>query len=110
MLEADLRRDLDPDALRRRTGLPYDRFRRRFTRLAGTPPARYRVQRLIDRACELMQLGVLTDKQIASELGFCDPFHFSRRFKQLVGCSPRQFRLRLPGSARAPSAKNRKQP
>jgi AraC-like DNA-binding protein len=102
LLEADLRRDLDPDALQRRMGVPYDSFRRRFTRLVGMPPARYRAKRLIDRACELMQLGVMTNKQIAAELGFCDEFHFSRRFKQLVGCSPRDFRRRLPGTAGPP--------
>jgi AraC-like DNA-binding protein len=102
LLEADLRRDLDPDALERQTGMPYDSFRRRFTRLVGTPPARYRAQRLMDRACALMQLGEWSNQQIARELGFCDAFHFSRRFKQLVGCCPRDFRRRVPGAAPLP--------
>jgi AraC-like DNA-binding protein len=33
---------------------------------------------------------------IAEELGFCDEFHFSRRFKQIAGVSPAVYRKRLP--------------
>lgn len=43
-----------------------------------------------------MQQTDLSDKQIAAELGFCDEFHFSRRFKQITGRSPRAFRSGLP--------------
>jgi AraC-like DNA-binding protein len=96
LLEADLGQDLDIRALAADLGLSYDGFRKRFARLAGMPPARYRATRVIDRACELMQQGALTDRQIAEGLGFCDEFYFSRRFKQVTGRSPRQFRATLP--------------
>jgi AraC-like DNA-binding protein len=76
-------------------GMSYESFRKRFTRVVGQPPARYRMARLMDRACELMQAGRALDKEIAGSLGFCDHFHFSRRFKQIVGESPRQFRQRI---------------
>lgn len=96
LLEADLSRSLDMHDLAEQLGGSYASFRKRFTRLVGTPPARYRSVRIIERACELMQQGSLTDKQIAAALGFCDEFHFSRRFKQIVGSSPRQYRRSLP--------------
>jgi len=31
-------------------------------------------------------------KEVAFELGFVDPFHFSRGFKRLFGLSPEAFR------------------
>lgn len=96
LLDEDLEEPRDLHQLADRLGMSYDGFRKRFTRLAGMPPGRYRSTRLIDRACELMQLGRLTDRQIAERLGFCDEFYFSRRFKQVVGRSPRQFRQTLP--------------
>jgi AraC-like DNA-binding protein len=74
----------------------YATLRRRFAQLTGVSPTRYRAQRRIERACELMHRGDTGDKQIALELGFCDEFHFSRRFKQITGLSPRAYRRSLP--------------
>lgn len=74
----------------------HDTFRKKFTQLAGLTPARYQTMRLIDHACELMHLATLTDKAIAQKLGFCDEFHFSKRFKQITGLSPRAYRHQLP--------------
>lgn len=96
LLESDLSRDLDLADLAHDLGMSYDGFRKRFGRAMGVPPARYRTTRLIDRACELMQIGGMTDREIADGLGFCDEFYFSRRFKQVTGRSPREFRASLP--------------
>lgn len=96
LLESDLSRGLDLEELAHDLGMSYDGFRKRFSRAMGVPPARYRSTRLIDRACELMQQGTLSDRQIAEGLGYCDEFYFSRRFKQVTGRSPRQFRADLP--------------
>jgi len=99
LLESDLDRDLDLHDLARQLHMSYDGFRKRFRRQTGVPPARYRGARIIDRACELIDQGRLTDRQIAEQLGFCDEFYFSRRFKQVTGRSPRQFRAHLPRRA-----------
>lgn len=96
LLETDLDRDLDLRQIARSLNLSYNGFRKRFVRCTGMPPARYRASRIVDRACELMQQGRLTDKQIAEQLGFCDEFYFSRRFKQVTGKSPRQWRANFP--------------
>jgi AraC-like DNA-binding protein len=93
LIEANLIDPIDWKKLARQVGLSAESFRKRFTRLAGQPPARYRMGRLMDRACELMQNRSLKDRQIAESLGFCDEFYFSRRFKSITGQSPRQFRL-----------------
>jgi AraC-like DNA-binding protein len=93
LIEADLSGPVDWENLAHQVGLSAESFRKRFTRLASQPPARYRMGRLMDRACELMQNRSLKDRQIAETLGFCDEFYFSRRFKSITGLSPRQFRL-----------------
>lgn len=97
LLSSDLDQTLDLRALASQHQTSYHSLRKRFTRIVGVPPVRYRSMRIVDRACELMQSGELTDKQIAANLGYCDEAHFSRRFKQITGVSPRQFRRRLPG-------------
>ena len=93
LIEANLTGPVDWENLAHQVGLSAESFRKRFTRLAGQPPARYRMGRLMDRACELMQTLSLKDREIADALGFCDEFYFSRRFKLVTGQSPRQFRL-----------------
>jgi len=92
LLEADLEGGLDGHRLALELGIPYDRFRKRFARTVGMAPARYRGTRIIERACTLMAQSALTNRQIAENLGFHDEFHFSRRFKQITGWSPRQYR------------------
>jgi len=95
LIEAELGRALDWAAVARQFGLSAEGFRKKFARLTGHSPAQYRMGRLIDRACDLMCEGHLTDAQIAERLGFCDPFYFSRRFKEITGKSPRAFRASL---------------
>lgn len=46
----------------------------------------------MQRACELMHDKTKSIKSIAYELGYTDPYHFSRLFKKIMGISPRQFR------------------
>ena len=86
-----------PEAIARGLGLSYDTFRKEFARVAGLPPAKYRQQRLMDQARWLVTERRLNNKQIAETLGFCDEFHFSRRFRQVTGQSPRAFRTHAQG-------------
>jgi AraC-like DNA-binding protein len=87
---------IDWDQLAGELAMSYETFRKRFAQLAGVPPARYRVGRLMDAACELLQREPHTKlRHIAQRLGFCDEFHFSRRFRQVVGMWPSEFRERI---------------
>jgi AraC family transcriptional activator of pobA len=49
----------------------------------------------MEMACHWMQYTRMTNAQIATRLGFSDEFHFSRRFRQLRGQSPSEFRKHL---------------
>lgn len=92
LLDADVRREVDLREIAAALSMSYHGFRKRFRKLAGVPPAWYRTSRSIERACEFMAEGRLSDREIARALGFCDEFHFSHRFHDVVGQSPRQFR------------------
>jgi AraC-like DNA-binding protein len=96
MLEVDLTREVPLPDIAAQLVSSYDGFRKRFRRLAGMSPARYRSLRSIDRACELIAQGDLTNREIAAELGFADEAHFSHRFRSLAGTTPSQFRSSLP--------------
>lgn len=100
-LSSDLGRDLRLEEIAARLGVSYASFRRRFTQATGLSPARYRAARVIDRACEMMAHTSKSDREIAAELGFCDPFHFSRRFKAVTGQTPTRFRQSLRSMAPA---------
>ena len=69
-----------------------DQLRRLFIRDVGMHPKHY-IDRLKMRAASTM----LTDSnhtvgEIAQELGYRDRFHFSRRFKAIIGFSPQAYR------------------
>jgi len=45
-------------------------------------------------AQQLLRDTSLSVKDITEKVGFVDPFHFSKRFKQCSGLSPAQYRAR----------------
>jgi len=79
-------------------GIGYERFRKTFAAAVGMAPARYRLRRRIARARELLVEGDRRIADIAEELGFCDPYHFTRQFGKLTGLSPARYRRQLRGS------------
>jgi AraC-like DNA-binding protein len=89
--------EVAPQAVARSLGISYETFRKDFARQTGHPPGRYRAVRLVEHARVLITERGLSNKEIAETLGFYDEFHFSRRFRQMTGQSPREFRRRLRG-------------
>src|SRR5690606_32059294 len=87
----------DWHAISQRMGVGYEAFRKRFALLSGTPPARFRTRRQIERACELIGRGGMPIREVAERVGFSNEFHFSRRFKEMTGYSPTEFRRKMPG-------------
>ena len=95
LLEANLGQPLDLTGVAQQVGMSYDSLRRRFQQQMGLSPARYRAMKRIDAACLMLQRTDMTHQAIAASLGFADEFHFYKRFKQLKGIAPREFRRRL---------------
>jgi len=69
-----------------------DHFGRQFKAATGQSPMQYLRQVRIEQSCFLLRNTSLTVDRIAREVGFQDPYYFSRTFRQLKGGCPREFR------------------
>ncbi|HLK55705.1 MAG TPA: AraC family transcriptional regulator [Chthonomonadaceae bacterium] len=95
-LGAGLNEELNLEQLARRIGVSYESFRKRFQQQTGVSPARYRMMRRIEAACDLLLYTSMTNQQVAESVGFWDEYYFYKRFKQMVGKTPRAFRKSPP--------------
>lgn len=88
---------LTPQQVARKVGLSYENFRKQFAQRTGVAPGQFQKVRRVERACAAIYQGSHGLKELAEELGFCDVFHFSKVFKQVVGDTPSEFRKRVRG-------------
>ncbi len=88
----------DIEQVAEQLGISYESFRKQFAQLSGSPPAKYRTMRTIELACRMLSESQAALKSIATECGFCDEFHFSRRFRQIMGLAPSDYRARAKRS------------
>ena len=72
--------------------ISYSALRRQLKTMTGLSPARYLVSMRMQAARSRLLDTDDAVKQIAMDVGFIDPYHFSRRFKEVVGVSPERFR------------------
>jgi pyruvate-formate lyase/AraC-like DNA-binding protein len=66
-------------------------FIRHFKNYTGYTPIDYLIRVRIQRAKEIMERGNATVKAVALEVGYDNPFYFSRLFKKYEGISPEEF-------------------
>jgi AraC-like DNA-binding protein len=96
--EPTLLRSLDEIAIR--VGLEKSSVCRLFRRFLGTSPYQYLLRQKMNRAAEsLLHHGGLV-KEVAAQMGYQDPFHFSRGFKAVHGKAPSQLRGPQPTPAK----------
>lgn len=76
------------------SGYVEDYVRSEFKKQTGETPIDFLAKTRITHAKKLMEIygNELSVSEIAAACGFNDPVYFSRRFKQLVGTSPSQYR------------------
>jgi len=67
-------------------------FARAFKQSEGLTPHGLVLERRLAKARELLIRTSLSLSEIASAVGFADQSHFTRRFREVVGASPGQFR------------------
>jgi len=64
---------------------------RLFQRYAEETPLKLLTRLKMAHAADLLSKGTLLIKQVADQLGFADPYHFSRVFKRVYGIPPETF-------------------
>ena len=76
-----------------------DQFRRNFRQHTGMLPKSYVEEFKLRQAAELLVSTALPVSEVAGRLGYRDPYHFSRRFKNFSGISPERYRREFPNFA-----------
>lgn len=91
-LHQNLDKAVDLDGLASYVGLSRFHFTREFKASFGVPPHKYLLNLRIQRASELLRTTKSPITDIALDVGFSCSSDFSRAFKQILNCSPREFR------------------
>lgn len=69
-------------------GMSISSLRVAFQETTGASPSSVRNSLRLGHAYERLRPGTRTVAEVAAELGFCDPFHFSKAFKREFGFPP----------------------
>ena len=75
--------------------MSYEKLRKLFKEFVGISPKKYRLQTKFHFAERLLNEGHSV-KSVASQVGYEDPFIFSRQFKKYMGKSPSVFKKNSP--------------
>ncbi len=73
--------------------VPY--YSRLFKDRTNQSPIAYFIQLKVRKACELLEQTDMSVREIAAEIGYEDPYYFSRIFKKVQGNSPTTYRASI---------------
>jgi AraC-like DNA-binding protein len=91
-MQSHLDQNLRLEDLARAAGMSVSHFSERFRRQTGQSPMAYFIQMRMRLACRLLDLSGKPVKAVALEIGYRDPYYFSRIFKRSMGISPDKYR------------------
>ncbi len=76
-----------------RHSLSVSHFSNIFRKATGMSPIDYFIHLKMQKACQLLYAHDDKIKAVAADLGYDDPYYFSRIFKKYVGSSPEAYRV-----------------
>jgi AraC-like DNA-binding protein len=91
-VDSHLEQNIDLESLAATAELSLFHFARTFKQSEGTTPHAFVLERRLARARELLTQTDLPLSEVAFAVGFADQSHLTRRFRQVIGVSPGQFR------------------
>lgn len=94
LLAQDLDQPLDLAAVAAELQISPSRLAHRFRAEIGEAPMRYRERLRLQQAQQLLLGTGMSIAAIAEAVGYQCPFHFSKRFKHVLGLAPRHWLIR----------------
>lgn len=91
-MKQNLDKNLTLEELAQVAGMSASHFSAVFRQKVQSAPVGFFTYLKIQQACQLLEYTPLRIKEVAYQLGYPDPYHFSRVFTQVMGISPREFR------------------
>ena len=91
-MQQNLDQNLRLEDFAREAGMSVSHFSERFRRQTGQSPMAYFIHLRMRLACRLLDLSGKPVKTVALEIGYKDPYYFSRIFKKSMGISPDRYR------------------
>jgi AraC-like DNA-binding protein len=91
-LRRDCRRQPSLRRLAAEAGMSITHFSALFRRRTGFSPIDYLIRQRVRQAGRLLDGTTLSIREIAEQVGYDDPYYFSRCFRRVMGCSPRDYR------------------
>lgn len=80
--------------LAKNVGMSAGRLGRLFSKSTGQSVKQYQLSHWVETSCHLLLNPRLNIEEIADRCGFCDRFHYSKTFHELMKSSPAAFRKR----------------
>lgn len=90
-IENNIDRKIDIDVLANISGYSSSHFRKKFREIYGISPVEYINYLRIEKAKDLLKSRMYLKHEIAKMCGFENVYYFSRVFKKIVGCPPKEY-------------------
>jgi len=91
-MKSNLHKTLNINDLAVQANFSVSRYSELFKQKTGYAPIQYFIRLKIQKSCEYLYFSNLNIKEISKEVGFDDPYYFSRMFKKQIGLSPMQYK------------------
>jgi AraC family transcriptional regulator of arabinose operon len=91
-MQSHINDNISLNELSRQHNYSVSRFSNLFKKKTGYAPIDYFVQMKMQKACQQLDFTNRSVKDIAFSMGFDDPYYFSKRFRTIIGMSPKKYR------------------
>lgn len=92
IIRQNIHKNINVESIARSLNVDYSQFRKVFKRYTGLSPMQYHVSLRMKQAAYLLTNSDLSIKEIASELGFCSQYYFTKLFKEKMNKTPSKYR------------------